>query len=271
MNEPLVSILVPAYNCEIFIEELIISVLNQTYSNYIIIISNDASNDNTLKICQQYSNNYKNIDIYSQPNNIGWVKNVNYLIEKSKGDYFIILPADDIIDEKYIKKLMSYMLINNNIVNCFPIIRCIGNKTHKIKQPNIYGILNNRLDTYLQNIQCSSVSFRGLVNKKIIQYDKNLLYLPENIYKNIKVDTIQILQQLLVGELYCVSVPYFKRYHQNNEHIINWKLTKDEYDIWKKTYIDAIINILIPYANRNQIDKYAINIDKQLQFINYDK
>jgi glycosyltransferase involved in cell wall biosynthesis len=261
MNFPLVSILIPTFNSSKFIANCINSVLAQTYTNYKIIISDDASSDNTPTICKSYididenNENNKKMSIHYQNTNIGWVKNINYLISISDGDYYIILPSDDTIPENYISMLMKYMLKHPNAVNCYPIIRCVGEKNHKIKQMSITGNLEDRVNIFLLNIKRPTVSFRGLINKKmIINHNPELLYLFENLYRNIRADTLQILQHLLVGELHCVPVLYFKTYHQNNEHIKNWNLTDTEYIIWKKTYFNAIHNIISPHITIHKIN-----------------
>ena len=75
MKSVKVSILIPTYNSEKYIEETIESALVQTYKNFEIIIVDNASNDNTFKIMQEYAKKHDNIKIFKNEENIGPIKN----------------------------------------------------------------------------------------------------------------------------------------------------------------------------------------------------
>ena len=68
---PLISIITPVYNCEKYIEESILSVLNQTYQRWEHIIINDSSTDSTLRIIQKYAQSDKRIKIINLEQNVG--------------------------------------------------------------------------------------------------------------------------------------------------------------------------------------------------------
>jgi len=104
--EHLVSIIIPAYNMEQFIDLCINSVLNQMYTNFEIIIVNDGSCDNTESICSEFTHKYSNIFLYTQ-NNQGVSAARNKGIELSKGTYILFLDADDTIPPNALKDLMA--------------------------------------------------------------------------------------------------------------------------------------------------------------------
>ena len=90
----LISIIIPVFNGESFIGRAIESVLQQTYTNYELIIINDGSTDKTADVCQKYADKYNNVYLRSIPN--GGVSNARNLgIEISKGEYITFLDADD--------------------------------------------------------------------------------------------------------------------------------------------------------------------------------
>ena len=102
----LVSIIMPVYNVEDFVAEAIDSVISQTYKNIELIIVNDGSQDNSLKICEEYEKEYDNICVYSKENG-GLSSARNMGIEKAKGDYLVFLDSDDIISCDMVESLLE--------------------------------------------------------------------------------------------------------------------------------------------------------------------
>lgn len=105
-KEKLVSIIIPIYNGEKFIEKCMDSVLNQTYKNIEIILSDDGSTDNSLKIIKQYSKKYKNIK-YDSHENVGLSITRNIAFELATGDYVTYLDVDDYFDYDFISKMLE--------------------------------------------------------------------------------------------------------------------------------------------------------------------
>ncbi len=101
MNKPLVSVIIPAYNAEKYIEIAVNSVLKQSYPNIEIIVINDGSTDNTLDVLSRFPN----IVVISTENK-GVSNARNMGIEASKGEYISFLDADDELDQNAIDSLM---------------------------------------------------------------------------------------------------------------------------------------------------------------------
>ena len=91
MNNPLVSVIIPAYKCEKFISSAIESVLSQTYENFELIVVDDGSPDNTASVAKKYQHriNY----IYQENGGVSKARNTG--IRMSKGEYIAFLDADD--------------------------------------------------------------------------------------------------------------------------------------------------------------------------------
>tara|TARA_B100001059_G_C17816405_1_gene575554 strand:+ start:1574 stop:2641 length:1068 start_codon:yes stop_codon:yes gene_type:complete len=102
-NQPLVSIIVPIYNAELYLKNCIDSIKDQTYSNLEIILVNDGSTDNSLEICKNYSNDDKRIIVLSQENKgVSFARNSG--IEYSNGKYIMFVDSDDWLNINTISK-----------------------------------------------------------------------------------------------------------------------------------------------------------------------
>ena len=102
----LVSIIIPAYNMGDLVKSCINSVLNQTYSNYEIIIVNDGSKDNTEAVCAEFAKANPNIFLFTQENQGVSVARNNGM-KSAKGDYILFLDADDTIPPNALNDLME--------------------------------------------------------------------------------------------------------------------------------------------------------------------
>lgn len=113
MNKELVSIIMPAYNCESTIRESIKSVLNQTYSNFELIITNDNSTDSTQNIIEEFSIIDKRIKYYINGYLPGAANSRNNSIKHSIGSIIAFLDSDDIWLENKLEKQISIMSSDN--------------------------------------------------------------------------------------------------------------------------------------------------------------
>ncbi len=111
MIEPLVSVLIPAYNASKTIERAINSVLNQTYLNYEILIVDDCSTDDTADIIKKLFLN--KIKFIQHEKNMGEADSRNTLIKNAKGEFFAWLDSDDEWIKKKLEIQIDYMLMNN--------------------------------------------------------------------------------------------------------------------------------------------------------------
>lgn len=109
MKNPLVSIIMPAYNAEKFIKESIESVINQSYKNWELLIVDDCSKDLTSKIIENFSLKDKRIKIFQQEKNKGVVKTRNKALKESKGRYVAFLDSDDLWEKKKLEIQIKYM------------------------------------------------------------------------------------------------------------------------------------------------------------------
>ncbi len=117
-NNPKISIIIPIFNSEEFINECLNSLIKQTFKNFEVICINDGSNDNSLTILKEFEKKDERIHIFSQNNTgAGIARNVG--MEKSKGEYLLFLDSDDTFEDIMLEELYAKIKQNDNeIVIC---------------------------------------------------------------------------------------------------------------------------------------------------------
>ena len=104
-----VSVIVPVYNTEEYLQKCLASLVNQDFTDYEIIIVNDGSTDNSKKIIDEYAKEYKFIKAYDKENG-GLSSARNYGIDKAKGKYIAFVDSDDYVDVAYLKELYEAII-----------------------------------------------------------------------------------------------------------------------------------------------------------------
>ena len=117
--EEKIDILLATYNGEKYLKEQIDSILNQTYKNIRIIISDDCSTDKTREILQEYEKKDERISVYYQKQNLGCVKNFDFLLQKVENKLYMLSDQDDIwLPEKIEKSVKTLEKENADLVFC---------------------------------------------------------------------------------------------------------------------------------------------------------
>ena len=170
----LVSIIIPTFNSEQFIEKCIKSILAQTYKNYEVIFIDNSSLDKTLNIIKKYELNFDNFKLEIVKNNKNIANSRNIGIIKSKGDYVAFLDSDDFWEPNKLEISIKFLKNNDFFYHDMNIIDFEKNK--KINTPTRYQIddLRDLLIKY-NPIATSSV----VIKKKILRknlFSENLKY-----------------------------------------------------------------------------------------------
>ncbi len=129
MNMPTVSVIMPAYNCEKYINEAIDSILNQTYADFELLIADDGSTDNTKTIIDHYSD--PRIKKYHNKKNLGYLKTSNILITHCKGRFISFQDADDSSVFNRLELLLKEFAKNSNLC-------CAGTYVNRINEDSTY-------------------------------------------------------------------------------------------------------------------------------------
>lgn len=114
-----VSVVVPLYNCGSFIHECLTSIINQDYDDIEILVINDSSTDNSLKIVQSIAKEHFNVRIINSPVNQGLCKTRNTGIIEASGEYIVCVDADDVIAPYAINHLMNAIQYDEDVSFAF--------------------------------------------------------------------------------------------------------------------------------------------------------
>jgi glycosyltransferase involved in cell wall biosynthesis len=106
---PKVSILIPVYNRETLIGECIQSALDQTFTDFEIIIADNASTDGTWEVCRQYAAKDKRIRLFRNDTNIGPVRNWLRCVSEARGEFGKILFSDDLMLPHFLERTLPYL------------------------------------------------------------------------------------------------------------------------------------------------------------------
>ncbi len=150
----LISVIIPVYNVEKYLDRCLISVINQSYKNLEIIIVNDGSTDGSYLICLEYAKKDNRIKLFNKSNG-GLSSARNYGIENSSGEYLAFIDSDDYVDCNMFYDML--FIINKHsaqIASCARL-KVFGNGNIETQY--------NSLETKVFNRRCIIESF--LLNK----------------------------------------------------------------------------------------------------------
>ncbi|WP_299888584.1 glycosyltransferase family 2 protein [uncultured Lacinutrix sp.] len=122
-NQPLITVLIPTYNCELYVKEAVQSILDQTYSNFECIIIDDCSTDKTIEILKSFNDN--RIKLIEKPKNSGYTNSLNYGLTIAKGKYIARMDGDDISLPTRFEKQVAIFETNPKLVVCGSIFQII--------------------------------------------------------------------------------------------------------------------------------------------------
>lgn len=165
-----VSIITPVYNSEKFLKDTILSVMNQTYKEWELILVDDCSTDKSKKIIEEYLQQDKRIKYYLLDVNSGAAVARNYALNKSTGRFIAYLDADDLWSNDKLEKQLRFMMNNSYGFTCtdYEVIDEDGNSKNKIVN------MPKRIDynLFLRNTIIQTVGVvvdTNLINKTLLE------------------------------------------------------------------------------------------------------
>ena len=254
-----ISVIVPVYNVEKYLERCLDSILNQTYDNYEIICVNDCSPDASQKILEKYAEQHKDkVQVLVNEKNMGQGKSREQGIRAAKGKYVFFIDSDDYIAEDYLETYMNEMKSSPCDVIVGGYIRDIDGtlKTHKIKN-NIWSVSTYVITPpkmfskkFLQDyeisfskVRCAEDVFFTMdmfcnpLSYRVIDYAGYYYYMNRNSTtksltydKKLECDISEMFSILL--DSYDMSI-----------------LSKEKYYIVEYTYIANMVNALLTYGH----------------------
>lgn len=291
METPLVSVIIPCYNCEKFLRPALNSIINQTYRNLEIIIINDGSTDKTVEIIKEFQKFDQRIVFIDNIQNKGLIFTLNKGIVCSQGKYIARMDSDDISLENRIEQQVNYMENNPDISVCGTnsyIIDEDGNIKGKSKLP-ISVSENFQFMAYSSTIYHPTVLMRSDIIKKEfynndfihaedyelwcrLLYKKNekIVNLPEYLFKYRKVSTsvsstntdTQWKTSAKIFDNYNIVSEKYKELHKQ----IFFLREKQEIDEATKNYIYYVMKAIKKFKFSYQytvLEKIAFYVIKQ--------
>ena len=180
VNTSKISIGLPIYNGERFLRSKLNSILNQTYSNFELIISDNGSTDNTESICNEFALKDNRIKYFRHLKNNGVTWNFNFVLEKANCDYFMWTAVDDVILPQFIEnnlkifqntknyvasicKIQPYepddekINSSKNEIEYSKLMKKLRNKTRSRTILPIEGTFESKTRLYLKKCSCQSI------------------------------------------------------------------------------------------------------------------
>lgn len=257
-----VSIIVPIYNSEKYLETCLNSILNQTYKDIEIILVDDGSTDNSINIYEKYKKN-KNIKIYKKANG-GAASAKNLGIKKATGEYVCFIDSDDVIEIDYVEYLHNLITIGcyNMAIACYQVERKRNKHKHKAKQHKEQILSSKECLKKILNSDGITVSLCAKMYKTSFMRE-NLLV------ENYPYEDDEIMYKLIIKSK---MIPYGSKIIYNycirNDSIMTKSFTNDRLILLK--YADNMKNdILSNYPELNEsinrkYKEYQLSILRQL-------
>lgn len=277
-QQPLVSVLICAYNTECYIEESVRAVMNQTYSNLEIIIVNDGSTDNTKKILDALALEDSRIKVINNEKNLGIINSSNIGLKHVNGDYIAKTDSDDMAKPYWIEKIMGSLLSNNEIIAMGSYISLLrsnnggklgqAHQTGEIwKVPLTHDEISKRM-LFQNPMNNPTMIIRSKVFKEYnILYDLNYPYAED--YKFwFEVSKVGIMTN------YPEALVHYRLHENQTSSVHHIKQTETAKKIRKEAINHYFKKIGIPYClgkhiNSNEI-KIIINEISKIEPIEYD-
>lgn len=249
-----VDVLMATYNGEKYLKEQIESILNQSYKNIQLIISDDCSKDKTREILKQYEQNDK-IKIFYQEKNLGYVKNFEFLMKNVESDLYMLSDQDDIWENEKIQKSVE-KLENENLDLVFGDLEVVNENLNTIyKSFDEYMKIDRKINRCIGNYKlqylyncitgCTILSKKELLNK-VLPLPTDSKYMLHDFWIGLMV--------ALYGKIGYIKETYIKyRQHGNNQVGTGKETYKfKKLDQVRNLFIDVKMGIFTTYVNNEE-------------------
>lgn len=193
----LVSIIIPVFNCEKYLERCLNSLVTQSYGNFEAIVINDGSTDNSGNIIREYADKYNNFLIISQPNSgVSAARNIG--VKKASGEYLLFVDGDDYLSEEYLRILVEAAVREtSDLVICGCTIVDQDGRIIKELIPGAYKKEEQEEWAYRLSSVCSHLYRRRLWIDSGIKFAEGVRGedVPIDIYFNYTCSNIVMLQE----------------------------------------------------------------------------
>ena len=241
---PTVSVIMPVYNAEQYLNRSINSVLCQSFTDFELILVNDGSKDSSLQICNDFAQKDCRVKVVNKENG-GVSKARNTGISQSKGEYIAFIDSDDELCFDFLEKGINVAKNNNLDLVVFGIAMYTYNQNKEVEE-TVFGVRESKFLTVNDVLAgwnrtfpciciCGPVSkiYRASVIRTSISFDTNMSRAEDTCFN------LDVLEK--IGKLYFFKDIGYK-YIRINENSLYGKFHKDIYEIHKKVF-DKLRNL----------------------------
>lgn len=211
MAAPLVSIAIPAYNCERYIAQSIESLLSQSFGDFELVISDNASTDGTEAVCRRYEALDARVRYVRRSENIGGPGNFRYVFSLCSGRYHKWSTADDHWHPEFLREAVAVLEARPDVVLCYP-------KTQLIDADG------NKIEDYDDKLELDSDSPRqrfrdlfriiGLCNAHLGLLRRDAMLKTRLIASHLASDIDFLAEMALLGKFHVLpDVRFYRRFH----------------------------------------------------------
>lgn len=236
MKEILVSVIIPVYQMEAYLERCVNSVLLQNFSQYEIVLVNDGSTDASVMICDDYAAKYHHISVIHKENG-GLSEARNVGIQQSRGKYVFFLDSDDWIIPTMLEELADIIRLDRYDVIGFKSQMCYAEHAEPEEQPLNQGVLSGK-EAFENMLRCRSIT--SFVTDKLFRrtlFIDNDVRFPTGAYY----EDLGIVYKLLLfsNQVFYINRVYYYYFLGNDNSITKtWSEKKfaDMYQFYKEIY-----------------------------------
>ena len=172
-REPLVSIVMPIYNSETYLDEAILSIIHQTYKNWELLIINEfGSNEEGKRIINRYAAIDSRIRLIQNSERLGIAESLNEGLRQAKGEYIARMDGDDISLPKRIEKQVGFMEENKNILLCGVQVEVFGSEKWDWKLETYSAQIRTDVLLYSPCVHPTILFRRDIIDKYNVFYNK---------------------------------------------------------------------------------------------------
>jgi glycosyltransferase involved in cell wall biosynthesis len=208
---PPVSVAIPAYNCERYIAQSIESLLSQSYGDFELVISDNASTDGTEAVCRRYAQQDARVRYVRRSENIGGPGNFRYVFSLCTGKYHKWSTADDHWHPEFLREAVAVLDAQPDVVLCYPKTQLIDAEGRKIED-------------YEDNLELDAESARkrfrdlysliGLCNAHLGLLRRDAMLKTRLIAGHLASDVDFLAEMALIGKFHVLpDVRFYRRFH----------------------------------------------------------
>ena len=266
----MISVIIPVYNVERYLEECLNSLQHQTYTDIEVVLVNDGSTDNSKTICKRYCEEDSRFLLINQKNQ-GQSVARNVGVAASKGEFIAFVDSDDIIQKNYLEKLMQYMTEEVDIVES--------------------NFTVSKKDFLVENSKETTILFEGNSNEAVKIFPNHVLSVNPvtKLYRREIVEAVPYPEGLIFEDIYCgigmlkyirkiIKIDYVGYYYrQHQASTMHQDFSPKKLDVF--TVCDKLVELytdreeLLPYIGSFLVHKatehYQNDIKRGNPYANY--